>query len=285
MTVRFGDVKDNFGSGGANIPPSGSGTPSMRDVVRQVLGSIASAFADQTAMEAGLARDRVDGQVAMKVDDLSLWAWSASSSASADSTHIQPTDATGNGRWVIIGEAGTLGVTSAAPEDVTDGVASAGSDPDAARADHAHHIADSSTSTKGIIQLDSATPVKVGAAGVAGSGGLASDSAHVHADPNRAVKGTNLTDTATQTIATPGTGWRVLPTLSQGGALTVGVTGAVAGDQLDIVRTDTSANAYAIINGGGGAGTLITLPVSKQMCVKLQFDGTNWALRFFGGPF
>jgi phage-related tail fiber protein len=133
--------------------------------------------------------------------------------------------------------------------------------------------------------LSAATPAAVAAAGAAGSAGTASKSDHAHADPNRAVKGTDLTNTATQTIATPGTGWRVLPTLGQGGALTVGVTGAVAGDQLDIVRTDASAFTYDIIDGGPGTPTLIQLPASKKMCVKLQFDGTNWKLRFFGAGF
>jgi len=127
--------------------------------------------------------------------------------------------------------------------------------------------------------LASTTPAAVAAAGAAGSATTASHSDHAHADPNRAVKGTNLTDTATQTIATPGTGWRTIGTLSQNGALTVGTTGAVAGDQLEIVRTGTDAYTYAVINGGVGAGTLATLPASKQGSVKIQFDGTNWAFR------
>ncbi len=94
--------------------------------------------------------------------------------------------------------------------------------------------------------------------------------------------GTNLTDTATQTIQITAGTWRKLPTLGQGGTLTLGTTGAVAGDQIEITRSDTSAFTYAIVNGGAGAGTLYTMAVSKIGCAKFQFDGTNWALRSFG---
>lgn len=99
----------------------------------------------------------------------------------------------------------------------------------------------------------------------------------VHGD-----KGTDLTDTSTQTIqATEGT-WRRLPTLGQGGTLTLGVVGVAKGDQIEITRTSTSANTYAVVNGGGGAGTLFTFPVSKIGSAKFQFDGTNWLLRSVG---
>ena len=101
-------------------------------------------------------------------------------------------------------------------------------------------------------------------------------------DSTHSAAGTNLTDTSTQTIQVSGGGWRKLPTLGQGGTLTLSTTGAVAGDQIEITRTDTSAFTYAIVNGGGGAGTLYTMAASKIGCAKFQFDGTNWALRSFG---
>jgi hypothetical protein len=94
--------------------------------------------------------------------------------------------------------------------------------------------------------------------------------------------GTALTDTSTQTIQYSEGSWRQLPTLGQGGTLTLGTTGAVAGNQITITRTSTSANTYAIVNGGGGAGTLLTMPVSKICTAMFQFDGTNWALRQMG---
>ncbi len=101
-------------------------------------------------------------------------------------------------------------------------------------------------------------------------------------DRSHAAAGTNLTDTSTQSIAITAGGWRKLPTLGQGGTLTLATTGAVAGDQIAITRTDTSTFTYAIVNGGIGAGTLVTLPVSKVASAMFQFDGTDWALRSVG---
>jgi hypothetical protein len=94
--------------------------------------------------------------------------------------------------------------------------------------------------------------------------------------------GVALTDTATQTIQITGGNWRTIPTLGQGGTLTVGTTGAVAGDELTITRTSTDAQTYAIVNGGTGAGTLVTMPNSKINFADIQFDGTNWALKRTG---
>ncbi len=97
-----------------------------------------------------------------------------------------------------------------------------------------------------------------------------------------AAKGTNLTDTATQTIDISGGTWRVLPTLSQGGTLTVDDANAVAGDQITITRRSAAAFTYAIVNGGAGAGTLLTMPASTPSFAKLQFDGTDWEVREMG---
>lgn len=130
--------------------------------------------------------------------------------------------------------------------------------------------------------ISATTPENVGAAGSAGVSTDVSASDHVHADPNRAAAGANLTDTATQTIQITGGTWRKLPTLGQGGTLTLGTVGAVAGDQIEITRTDTSAFTYAVVNGGTGAGTLLTFPASKIGSAKFQFDGTDWALRSVG---
>lgn len=102
----------------------------------------------------------------------------------------------------------------------------------------------------------------------------------------KAAKGTDLTN-ADATIQISAGRWRVLPaaTLSANRVLTLGTTGAVAGDTFEITRLDTTAFTYAIANGGGGGGTLITFPVSKTACARCRYDGTNWALRLFGiGP-
>ncbi len=62
-------------------------------------------------------------------------------------------------------------------------------------------------------------------------------------------------------------------TLATTGSPTTGLT-------VWIVRRDLTANTYAVINGGAGAGTLVTLPASpgKPMGACVYFDGTNWSL-------
>lgn len=112
--------------------------------------------------------------------------------------------------------------------------------------------------------------------------GLMSAADKTRFDGARAAKGTNLTDTATQTIQFTGGAWRVLPTLSQGGALTIGTTGAVAGDVITITRRATGAFAYAVINGGAGAGTMLTFPALLLGAATFQFDGTNWEMKTAG---
>lgn len=94
--------------------------------------------------------------------------------------------------------------------------------------------------------------------------------------------GTALTDTATQTIQHSEGSWRKIPTLGQSGALTLGTVAAVAGDQIEVTRSSTDAFAYAVINGGAGAGTLYTFVAGQTGWAKFQFDGTNWALKAHG---
>lgn len=98
-----------------------------------------------------------------------------------------------------------------------------------------------------------------------------------------AAKGADLTDAAATIVIGGGT-WRVLPasTLSANRVLTLGTTGAVAGDKIEVTRLDTGAYTYAVANGGVGAGTLVTLAASKVASATFQFDGTNWALRTVG---
>jgi hypothetical protein len=90
--------------------------------------------------------------------------------------------------------------------------------------------------------------------------------------------GANLTDASVTIQITAGT-WRALPasTLSANRTLTLGTTGAAAGDEIYIQREDAGAYTYAIVNGGAGAGTLVTMPVSLPGGAVLRFDGTNWA--------
>lgn len=129
--------------------------------------------------------------------------------------------------------------------------------------------------------LSSATPAAVAATGAAGSAGTASKSDHAHADPMRGAAGTALTDTATQSIQISGGNWRKIGTISQDSVLTLAATGAAAGDQIDITRTDaTSAHTYTVKDDA--ATTLFVMPNSKTAWARFQFDGTHFVLRAFG---
>lgn len=94
-------------------------------------------------------------------------------------------------------------------------------------------------------------------------------------------KGDDLTD-ASATIQVGGKPWRVLPasTLSANRTLTLGTTNARAGYRIRITREDVGAYTYAVANGGPGAGTLVTFPVSSRAYGIFYFDGTNWSREF-----
>lgn len=96
-------------------------------------------------------------------------------------------------------------------------------------------------------------------------------------------KGSNLTDASVSITVAQGK-WRALPasTLTTGRTITLSTTGAALNDQITITRLDATANTLAVVNGGAGAGTLLTMPVSKVNFGVFQFDGTNWALRACG---
>lgn len=96
-------------------------------------------------------------------------------------------------------------------------------------------------------------------------------------------KGADLTD-ADATIQVGGNFWRVLPaaTLTANHMLTLGTTNAADGDVIEVTRLDSTAFTYAIVNGGPGAGTLCTFPISVRTWGRFCFDGTNWSLRAGG---
>lgn len=98
------------------------------------------------------------------------------------------------------------------------------------------------------------------------------------------VAGTALTDTATTTVqrAGPRTSFLLAGTMSQGETVTLGTTGAVDGDYIKIIRTSTSAQTCAVVNGGAGAGTLHTQVASKVNFTEARFNGTNWLLSACG---
>ena len=67
-------------------------------------------------------------------------------------------------------------------------------------------------------------------------------------------------------------------TLTANRTVTLGVTSAVKGDEFHITRADVGAFTLALVNGGPGAGTLLTLPVSKAGFGHFKFNGTDWIL-------
>lgn len=96
--------------------------------------------------------------------------------------------------------------------------------------------------------------------------------------------GTALTDTATTTVQRGGrkTSFLLAGTMSQGETITLGTTGAQKDDIIRIIRTSTSAQTCAVVNGGAGAGTLVTLVASKVNFAEARFDGTNWLFHACG---
>lgn len=107
MTTRNAlGIDDNFGSGGTGLSPDGGSGPhvgnNLRDELRVTRGALwTPGYANSAALTASLAANRQRGQLAVKLDDLSVWMWNDTSAAAADATHIAPTDVgAGAGRWI-----------------------------------------------------------------------------------------------------------------------------------------------------------------------------------------
>lgn len=103
-------IEEEFGQGGQGVS---DGT--LRDALRNQNAKTGGPYADATALTASLAINRYDGQMALKKDDHTLWAWNATSTASAGATVIVPTDVgVGAGRWHAVSNAtGATGSTGA----------------------------------------------------------------------------------------------------------------------------------------------------------------------------
>lgn len=77
---------------------------------------------------------------------------------------------------------------------------------------------------------------------------------------------------------------RVMPAATMAGAVVVTLSVAAGADgrlpprgaRWIFTRIDATANTLAFLNGGPGAGTLRTLPVSAVGSAEFEFDGTNW---------
>lgn len=133
-----------------------------------------------------------------------------------------------------------------------------------------------------IVQVDSATDQgsNSGAGVWVAVGRLAPSQLQYLSDENEAA-GAALTD-ADATIQRTAGAWRKLPaaTLSAARILTLGNTGAKAGDKLTVTRLDATANAYTIKDNA--AVTLVVMPASKVNFADFQHDGTNWFLKRLG---
>lgn len=91
----------------------------------------------------------------------------------------------------------------------------------------------------------------------------------------------SVVDCGTSSAGTDGNANQfVLPaaTLTANHTLTLNTDSAVVGETITMVRLDATAHTYAVINGGAGAGTMITLPASAKRVASFSFDGVNWNL-------
>lgn len=79
-------------------------------------------------------------------------------------------------------------------------------------------------------------------------------------------------------ITVSGNRTRILPpsTLTANHSLMLDDEGAIAGDELYIVRNDSTAFTYTIVNGGVGAGNVVVMPASNRAWCRARFDGTDW---------
>lgn len=90
------------------------------------------------------------------------------------------------------------------------------------------------------------------------------------------VDGADIPDVAATTITVSEDFYRRLPTVGQATVITLGTTNAQRGDIITITRTDSSAFTVAVVNGGPGAGTLVTFLSGLEAFGDFYFDGTNW---------
>ncbi len=68
-------------------------------------------------------------------------------------------------------------------------------------------------------------------------------------------------------------------TMTVNRTVTLGVTGSpVTGEIIRIYRRDTTNKTLAIVNGGGGAGTLLTFAASLKAVATFTYGGADWAL-------
>lgn len=91
------------------------------------------------------------------------------------------------------------------------------------------------------------------------------------------VQGTDLTDADATINVSQGNNRILRAALTANRTITLGTTGSPeTGEIISIGRFSTTAHTVAIVNGGAGAGTLYTFPVSVKRVADFRYDGTNW---------
>lgn len=75
--------------------------------------------------------------------------------------------------------------------------------------------------------------------------------------------------------------WFQLPaaTLTAPHTVTLETTNAALGDEVELSRFDTTANALTWANGGPAGGTIVVLSGGTQSFAVAYFDGSNFVLR------
>lgn len=100
--TKTNGIPNAIGQGGAHLAATkAAGDPGIDEILQGIGARAGGPYADSAALSASLAENRADGQLAVKLDDYSLWVWKNASVTAADATHIAPTDVgVGAGRWV-----------------------------------------------------------------------------------------------------------------------------------------------------------------------------------------
>lgn len=271
-------IPEDFGSGGSGLSPGGSsGSPSLRDFLEEHRAAI-------VALQSGTEGEVVLARFATSAND-SLAGLAARDGVTpvAGDIALVKNHATGSSKGLYVAASGSW----TRLKDANGG--------NVIKSGMLIQVSEGTLNANKVFELTTDAPITVGStsltfAEVDAASALATTTTpgnmsaadKLFLDNVHAAKAA-LADTD-ETITYAQGAWRKLAaaTLSAGRSKTLGTAGATAGDQIEITRIDVSANTLAVINGGGGAGTLFTFPVSKIGSAKFQFDGTNWELRSVG---
>lgn len=266
MTKPLTAIPKGFGTGGAGLYPNGGGSSSVagkKPDLEQILNEHYAAILSLQG-GAGLggpvveARFASTGNVVIASNNLTAVDGVTPVAGNIALLRFQSTPAE-NGLYVVVAAGPWTRLKDDAGNDVIDpGMLVT--------------VAEGTVNADRLFELVTNAPITVGSTSLSFQGTDVSPAA-----------GAALTD-ASPTVTVLQGKWRVLPaaTLSTDRTITLGTTGAIAGDKLEFTRLDVSAHQLIFVNGGAGAGTLFTMAVSKLGCATFQYDGTNWALKSFG---